>query len=198
MGLSALIGWDKQALFWLNGCHHPWLDVFFLHVTDRYFWIPAYLILSIYLYVKNGRAFLWLLPFIALTILCSDQVSASMIKPWIQRLRPCHDPDVAPRLHLLDGVCGGSFGFVSSHAANTFALAALFYQVLQKPWNRLSMLLFVWAGLLSYSRIYLGVHYPGDVLGGMTIGLIIGTLFGYLYRMRFGTLRSDWTSVKHS
>lgn len=89
------------------------------------------------------------------------------------RLRPCHNPDIANLVHIVDGHCGGQFGFVSSHATNTFALAFFVGSLLKKHISWLLPLLLVWAGIVSYSRIYLGVHYPGDVLCGALLGVII-------------------------
>lgn len=173
---------DASLLVLLNGCNCPAADTFFTYVTDRFFWIPAYAVLALFLYKQLGKQrFLYLLLSILLMVICTDQLTSTIIKPMAHRMRPCHDPLLAPRLHLLDGVCGGSYGFVSSHAANTFALCSLLFMALGSRWKKVMILLFSWAAVVSFSRIYLGVHYPGDVIVGALIGFAIGRLFGYIY-----------------
>jgi undecaprenyl-diphosphatase len=110
----------------------------------------------------------------------ADRISAAVIKPWADRLRPCHDASLAELIVIIDR-CGGQYGFVSSHATNTFGLAMIAAMLLDKRYFYFKILLFIWAMLISYSRVYLGVHYPGDILGGALLGILLGYIFGWLY-----------------
>ncbi|MDB5262822.1 MAG: PA-phosphatase, partial [Adhaeribacter sp.] len=117
---------------------------------------------------------------IVLTVVAADRISAAIIKPWVARLRPCHDAALAELIVIIDR-CGGQFGFVSSHAANTFGLAMIAAMLLDRSYRYFKFFLFIWAAFISYSRIYLGVHYPGDVLGGALLGILLGLIIGWLY-----------------
>ncbi len=183
MHLQQIVDQLKEADTWLflkiNGLHNPPLDKLMHWASLKYFWIPLYavfLFLVIKQYKKN--TFLILI-FAALTIALSDQICLHFFKNVFQRYRPCHNLLLAAKIHLVDA-CGGKYGFVSSHAANTFALAyfLLTFFVSKYSW---SWALFIWAGVVSYSRIYLGQHYPADVLIGACVGLLSAFLTTKLY-----------------
>ena len=111
-----------------------------------------------------------------------DRISVMAFKDVFQRFRPCHNPDIANLVHLVDG-CGGKFGFVSSHAANSFALALFTGLLLRKHYKYILPIMLFWAALVSYSRIYVGVHYPGDILGGAILGTVIGIFVYWLMKI---------------
>lgn len=171
---SSLNHIDTELFLFLNGIHSPFFDVVFEWISDRYSWIPFYLILAVLLGFKFKWKLLVLVPFITLLIITSDQFSVHFFKDVFLRLRPCHNPEIADLVHIVNNHCGGKYGFVSSHAANTFALAVFVGLVLKKHLKWLFPFLLIWAAVVSYSRIYLGVHYPGDILGGAALGAIIG------------------------
>ena len=141
-------------------------------VSNKFVWIPLYVYL-IYCLIKKHRAKAkFAIPYMLLAVIWADQVSSSVLKPTFKRLRPSHVKEFQDWIHTPDGP-GGLYGFCSSHAANSFAIALAFYLVTKNKLAGFS--LFVWAILISYSRVYLGVHYPIDVLTGAFVG-IIGSL----------------------
>ncbi len=121
--------------------------------------------------------------FIGLVFLIGDRSSVVLFKDMFQRLRPCHNPEITNLVHTLDGHCGGQYGFVSSHATNSFALAIFSGLLLKKQYPKLLLIMLLWAALVSYSRIYVGVHYPADILGGAILGTTVGLLTFWLMRL---------------
>lgn len=167
--VDKIISWDQQLFLWFNGFHTDWLDPVIYLVTKTQFWIPFYLFLA-YLIFKNYKKEGWLILVGAgLAILLSDRITTGLMKPFFSRLRPSHDPDLQPLTHIVNNYRGGMYGFASSHAANTFAIAMLMWLVFKEIYRWIRWI-FVWAVVVAYTRIYLGVHYPGDILGGMLIG----------------------------
>jgi undecaprenyl-diphosphatase len=142
-------------------------------ITRRDTWFPAYLVLIFWLIYKQKKEAAFTIVSILLAVLISDQICSSILKPIIARLRPCHEPALLSLIHMVTD-CGGQFSFCSSHAANGFALATSLYLFFGK--NKFTILVFIWAIIISYSRIYVGVHYPLDVI----FGAMIGTWFAYL------------------
>ena len=167
---------------WLNGLHTGWLDTVMVSITEMWPWIPIYILLLYMVFKQYGKRGWWILLAVALLILCSDQLSAHVCKPLFHRLRPCFNPELEGLIHLPKGLPGGRYGFVSSHAANTFAVAAFLTPVLRKQWRWIGWMLFGWAIISSYSRIYVGVHYPGDVIAGAALGFMIGLIGFWIFR----------------
>jgi undecaprenyl-diphosphatase len=167
--LEFLIDLDKKLLLFFNSLHTPWLDPVMFLITKTIFWLPLYLFL-LYLVIKNYKKDSWIVLLgIALAILLADQITASIMKPFFERLRPSREPSLQGLVHLVNGYTGGKYGFASSHAANTFATALFFWTIFKNKY-RWMWILFVWAVVMTYSRIYLGVHYPGDIIVGMLVG----------------------------
>lgn len=174
--MEFLIDLDQKLFLELNGrFHSPWLDQVMFFLTKTTAWLPLYaflLFLIIRAYGKNA----WIpLVAIALTILFADQFTSSFMKPFFERLRPSREPELEGLVHIVNNYRGGRYGFASSHAANTFGVATLLWIVLKRhrPWIAL---LFLWSLFVGYTRIYLGVHYPGDVIVGCLVGFLAAVL----------------------
>ena len=165
---------DTQLFVFLNGIHSPAWDKIMWWITGTNSWIPMYaLIVGYIIYKFRWKAIITLI-FIAMVVTLIDQISVHGFKEVFQRLRPCHNPELKNIVHLVNNKCGGKFGFVSSHAANTFGVAFFLSNLFKNKY--FSIFIFLWASVVSYSRIYLGVHYPFDILGGAALGSILGFL----------------------
>ena len=173
--MNKILALDRQWLIALNSHHTPWLDPVMYWASYTACWMPLYLVM-LYLVIQTYKKQSWIvLVGVVLTILLADQVTSSLMKPYFARLRPSHEPSLQGMLHHVYGYTGGLYGFVSSHAANTFG-TALFLSVMLRHKYRWIWVLFAWAVLVAYSRIYLGVHYPGDIAGGMVVGGVAALL----------------------
>lgn len=171
---------DADALLAINGLHDMFQDAFWWLVSAK--WSSALLVLALLwiLLHQNRRHALLVLAMLVLAMLVADQVSSGLIKQIVERLRPTHDPSLESMVHVVNGYRGGMYGFVSSHAANSIAVATLFSLIMRH--RLVAVSLFTWAVLQCYSRMYMGVHYPGDILGGIVVGLLAGWLFWGLMR----------------
>ena len=184
--LEWLIDLDKDLFLFFNGLGHPFLDTIMIWLSDKYIWFPFYGYLIFRLYQHYKWQFYQPLIALILVIIIADQTTSGFMKPFFERLRPCHEASLAELIVLVKG-CGGTYGFASSHAANTFGLATFFFLIER---SKFSVIMIVWALLVSYSRIYLGVHYPFDVVVGGMVGMAAAFLCKPLvYRINPGLAR---------
>jgi undecaprenyl-diphosphatase len=171
--------WDTELFLFLNSLHTPLMDAAMYWITDRFFWFPFYGLVIFFLIRQYKWQGLWIVISVILAITLADQIASTVFKPYFLRKRPCYEEAISQIVHVVRG-CGGQYGFVSSHASTTFAFAMLMWLLLR---NRLSFIsyLFYWAFLVSYSRIYVGVHYPLDLFFGALLGIVCALLVYGLY-----------------
>lgn len=184
---------DRNLFLLINGCHSEFADFFFYWVSNKFTWIPFYILL-LFLCIRVLKNKWWLLLiFIPLLITATDQVSVHLFKNVFLRYRPCQNLELKDYVHLVNGYCGGMYGFISSHAANSFGLATFIWLIFRRHYRYWFWILFFgYAGLISYSRIYLGAHYPADVFVGTLVGLIAGTVFYLLFRWV-----NEWIQIRN-
>lgn len=179
-----MVDWLLHADTWLllaiNGFHAPWADVVMWWVSSKLIWIPLYLFLVYLLWNEFGYQVWRSLLLVLLLIVLTDQGSV-LIKNSVKRPRPTHEAGIEKEIHVVKDYRGGAYGFVSSHAANTTGIALFTGLLLRRRNKNLLPALIAWAFLVSYSRIYLGVHYPGDVIGGCLLGAFFGWVLAGLY-----------------
>lgn len=179
--LEELLSLDKDFFLYLNNLGSPSWDGFWLFITKTLSSLPLYVILLILSYKQLGiRKTLLLIITVTLLITCTDQL-ANFFKNGLQRLRPCYQEDLLSSMRLVKGSCGGKFGFYSAHASNSFALGFFFTLLFNDRFRYSWFFLLSWAIIVAYSRIYLGVHFPLDVLSGAAIGMLFSWVFYKLY-----------------
>ncbi len=176
-----LIALDKQWLLAVNGSDSLFLDRMAHVLTTAMTWLPLYLSLF-YVVLHNNENFrkvLCVLAAAGLCVLLAGSVDDLIVKPMVARWRPTHDPEIGLLVDIVDGYRGGKYGFFSAHASNTFSIAILFCWLIRS--RLLSIALVIWSLTNCWTRMYLGVHFPGDILVGLTWGFIVGTLVYYIY-----------------
>lgn len=179
--LEKLIAFDTRLFLWLNSHNSPLWDNIMWFVSGKLEWLPLYLIFVALIIYRFRWKSIGIVISIIVAITLADQLAVEAFKEVFERLRPSHNPEIQHLVHIVNGYRGGQFGFVSNHAANSFAFAM--FIVLLFRIKYISMFIFFWAILVSYSRIYLGVHYPGDILGGAILGMGIASMVFIFYKL---------------
>lgn len=178
--MSNLIQFDQHLMLKLNGSDSIYGDAVMKIFSSTWVWIPLALTAVIILFKNNTlRNFILVALMLGLTIFLCDRISSGLIKPWVGRLRPCQDPTILDQIDIVNNSRSGKYGFISSHAANTFGVF-MFITLLVRH-KLLGLSLFIWASIDSYSRIYLGFHYPGDIFCGAVFGMLVATIVYLVY-----------------
>jgi undecaprenyl-diphosphatase len=184
-----IINWDRSLFLSLNqNLVNPVFDAVLPFFRDSVFWAPLYLFLMAFVFLNFGRKGLWWAVGFVATIALADLLGTYAFKETVQRLRPCNEPLLQEQVRLVIRRCPGGYSFLSNHAANHFGLATFMvftFRHLLKNWIALA---YLWAALISFAQIYVGVHYPLDVVAGALLGFGAGYLSASVYRANFGTL----------
>ena len=181
--MSSLLQWDTDLFLYLNGLGSENWDGIWLAISETNTWLPLYAVL-IFLLSRSVKGWLlfWAILMVILNLFLTDQGSTWFFKEQFERLRPCHVEALKEQMRLVKAGCGGQFGFLSAHAANTFGMAILVGKFTNRRFPWLRSVLFFWAAVVAYSRIYIGVHYPLDVMAGAVYGLLCGNLFYSIFQ----------------
>lgn len=201
INMEQLIEFDKYLLLTLNGSDSHFWDGCMTVYTTTVIWIPLAVAL-LYVLIKNNniKTFFLLLFAITIVFVLTDGITSTICKPLFERFRPTRDPELMYIVDVVNDYRCAAYGFMSSHAANSFGIASFAMLLIR---NRvLSISLFIWAFINSYSRIYLGVHYPGDILGGIIVGVLSGVLMFKLYKYICNKMHNsanrDWISTQYT
>lgn len=189
--VESLENLDQELFLYLNEQHNPFWDTVMTTVTNKYVWIPFYLLLIAYLVYRYRRQSLPMLGMAIAAVGLADFVASGIFKPYFARLRPCHDTEISAMVNFIQG-CGGQFGFMSSHSSTAFALAVFFNLILSDRYFIFKIVLVAWAVIVSYSRVYLGVHYPGDILAGA----LLGSFLAYLSSLGYHVVLTKYPQIR--
>lgn len=186
--------WDQQLFLLINRQWNlSWLDTLLPIWREANTWLPLYLFLILFVVINfPSKAFSWILTAI-ITFAISDQLSSSLLKPFFARLRPCNDPELVGMVRLLLPNCGSGYSFTSSHATNHFAFAVFIFITMGQVLGKWKWAFLFWAASVAYAQVYVGVHYPIDVLVGGLLGTLIGYISANLYQQRFPTWNIEHT-----
>jgi undecaprenyl-diphosphatase len=192
MDFQPIIDFDKQLLLMLNGSESLFLDSMVMTLTTAWTWVPLYISLLI-IVIKNSDTSVRILLTIAaagLCVLLAGTIDDTIVKPLVGRWRPTRDPEIGLLVDIVDGYRGGDYGFFSAHAANTFSIAIFFSWLVRS--RLLTVALVLWSLTNCWTRLYLGVHFPGDILVGLCWGGLVGTGVYFLF-YRYLIAKLTWT-----
>lgn len=182
--IETLINFDRNLFLIINSLHSDFLDSVMFWIADRFIWMPLYVSLAVFLVREYGKQGYIMILFAGLLIVLSDQGSV-LVKNTFERLRPCQDESISFMVHLVRNKCGGLYGFVSSHAANTMALFTYILLITRNSSKWITRITAIWVILVGYCRIYMGVHFPADIFGGWMIGILMALVTYVIYRLFF-------------
>lgn len=165
---------------------NPFFDSLFPFFRYGLNWAPLYLFLAVFALLNFGSRGLWWILFFVSTVALTDLTGNYLFKHTFQRIRPCGDPDFFMHVRLLVKHCSTGYSFISNHAANHFGLATFFFFTTRRLLGSWAWVAYVWAFLVAYSQVYVGIHYPFDVLGGAVVGFVFGAAMSSVYNKRYG------------
>ncbi len=189
--LELLLQWDEKLFLlintqWYNAC----LDTVLVYWRTKTTWIPLYILLLLVIGKDRGWKTIWVLIVLGLTIALADHISSEWIKKAVERVRPCNNTQLSDVRTLV--ACGSGFSFTSSHATNHFAVAMQLFLIFRMTWKKSYFIaLFLWAALVAYGQVYVGVHYPLDVITGSFLGCFLAW-FVYQISAWLGIIRKIW------
>lgn len=180
--------WDKWLFIQLNNRFtNPVFDAVLPYFRDSVFWAPFYIFLLVFILVNYGKKGLWWSLGFVCTVALADMVGTRIFKEGFERLRPCQDPEFFMHVRLLVKRCAGGYSFTSNHAANHFGIATFVSITFYPTFKRWIYLIYIWAAFIAYAQIYVGVHYPLDVLGGAALGVLAGLLTATIVNNKVGS-----------
>ncbi|MFN0081734.1 MAG: phosphatase PAP2 family protein [Ferruginibacter sp.] len=189
--IKKLLEIDRYLFLKINqGCRNAFFDTIMPFFREPKFWAPLYLFILLFVFINFGKKAIWWVMATIITVSLTDVISSKFIKPFFARPRPCMDSDFSNQVRLVAAYCGGNGSFTSSHAANHFGLAMFFFVTMQHLAPRFVHYFFAWAALVCFAQIYVGVHYPSDVIGGAMLGMLTGSVIGNFYNNKKGLLQN--------
>lgn len=184
-----VMDWDRSFFLLLNHkLANPFFDAVLPYFRDSVFWAPLYLFVAAFVFLNYGKKGLWWALAFVSTVAIADLLGTYALKETVQRIRPCNEPALTGQVRLVVQHCSGGYSFASNHAANHFGLATFAVLTFGPVFKRWMYLAYVWAGLISFAQVYVGVHYPLDVAAGSLLGVLAGYLTASVYRSNFGPL----------
>lgn len=188
--LKKIIEADRYLFLQINqASKNSFFDLVMPFIREPKFWVPLYLFILLFVVINFGIKAIWWILTAAATVTFTDTISSKIIKPLIARPRPCMDFEFSVKVRLLANYCGSNGSFTSSHAANHFGLAMFFFMTMRHIFPKGIYLFFVWAAAICYAQVYVGVHYPADVVGGAGLGMLAGWFAGKLFNSKVGLLQ---------
>lgn len=178
--------WDKWLFVKLNSqWTNPFFDAVLPFFRNSVFWAPLYIFVAVFMAVNFGKKGLWWSLAFICTIAITDIIGARVLKELFQRARPCQDPEFMGQVRLLLKECSGSFSFVSNHAANHFGISTFAFLTFRGVFKKWMYIAFLWAILIGYAQVYVGVHYPTDVFGGALLGILTGSITAWVFHKKW-------------
>lgn len=194
--ITQIATFDTQMFLFLNSMHNDFFDRFMFAFSNMKVWLPFYVVVVWLLFRNEGKKALWLVLFLVVGVVLSDQLSV-LVKNLVERPRPTHNDNISNFVHTVNNYKGGPFGFVSSHAANTVSFALLSSLIIRRRLYTLSVML--WVAITCYSRVYLGVHYPLDIAGGLVTGTLTALVsFLLLQELKPNALPGTFENEKYA
>jgi len=183
----SLVDFDKYLFGVVNQkASNPFFDSIMPFIRQPLFWLPLYLFIILFaIYNFQKKAAVWI-GWMILTVALTDTISSHLFKPLFGRLRPCNNPELADSIRLLVDHCGQNGSFTSSHATNHFGIAVFIFFTLEKVWGKFNYLFILWASVICFAQVYVGVHFPFDVIGGAFLGSSIGYLTATFFKRKSG------------
>jgi membrane-associated phospholipid phosphatase len=189
---NEILLWDKWLFLKINSEYtNPAFDYIMPYLRNSVYWTPLYLFVFAFVtmnYKKKG--WWWCVLFLCLVAM-TDIISSRVFKETFDRIRPCNEPEMLQHMRLLVRGCPGGYGFTSSHAANHFGMATYFFLTFRFAFKKWVWIAFAWAAIVCYAQLYVGVHYPLDIIGGAFLGIFFGALVAKIFHTRFGFITFD-------